>query len=176
MLRGLAKGVGHCSPGLRVLQLDGFDPPWVWRGGELVKRMASPKPPAKPGCQMGLFCTTGTTFSENLRRGSLRPLLAGATGPAHLCSRGTLPTRCCWPARGTRTWTPASRPGRTSCSASSSAAGGSATWPAHPRRAAGWLSGAVHARSFVKEGHKRSRASNNNSSNCLWEIPRGAVG
>lgn len=59
-------------------------------------------------------------------------------GAAHLCSRGTWPTRRCWPARGTRPWTPASRPARTGCSAGSSAAAGSAAWPGRPRRAAVW--------------------------------------
>lgn len=78
----------------------------------------------------------------------------GVGPPAHLCSRGTSPTHCCWPAQGTRTWTPASQPGRTSCSVGSSAAGGSAGWPARLGHAEGWLSGAEHVRSFKRERKK----------------------
>ena len=103
--------------------------------------------PHKPERLLG---PTGTTFLANLCRVSLRALPAGA-GPAHLCSRGTLPTHCCWPAQGTQTWTPASRPGRTDCSAGSSAAGGSAAWPARPCRAAVWQSGAERVGSFQEE-------------------------
>lgn len=122
--------------------------------------------PHKPEHLLGI---TGTTFLANLCRVSLRHLPAGA-GPAHLCSRGTLPTHCCWPAQETQTWTPASRPGRTGCSAGSSAAGGSAAWPARLCRAAGWRSGAERARSCKKERNE-VRASNNNSEQSTSRAP-----
>lgn len=95
------------------------------------------------------------------------PLICGLGPSAHLYSRGTWPTHCCWPALGTRTWTPVSQPGRTSCSVGNSAAGGSAAWPAHLRHAEASLSGAEHARSFKKERRKISKTSNHNSLNCL---------
>lgn len=105
---------------------------------------------------------------ENLHQAGLRHLLMCGLGPsAHLYSRGTWPTHCCWPALGTRTWTPVSQPGRTSCSVGNSAAGGSAGWPAHLRHAEASLSGAEHARSFKKERRKILKASNHNSLNCL---------
>lgn len=91
----------------------------------------------------------------------------GVRPPTHLCSRGTLPTHCCWPAQGTRTWIPASQPGRTSCSVGSCAAEGSAGWPARRRHAEGWLSGAVHARSFKEKRKNMLKVLNNDFSNCL---------
>lgn len=170
VLRGLAKGIGHCSPGLWVLQLNSFDSPWVWRR-EWVKRTASSKAPCKPECQMGVSCTKCTKYLGNLHWVSLRHFWSDSrVGPiAHLCSTGTWPTRCCWPARGTRTWTPASQPGHTSYSVGSSAAGGSAGWPVHQRHAEGWLSGAERARSFKKGRTEISKASNNNSE-LLWPL------
>ena len=127
-----------------------------------------PKPaPRKPECRMGTLMHQGHHFLSKFAPREPETPSGWGAGPAHLYSRGTLPTHCCWPARGTQTWTPASRPGRTSCSVGSSAAGGSAVWPARPRRAAGWRSGAERARSFKKERNGRLKPSHNNSSSCL---------
>lgn len=84
-----------------------------------------------------------------------------APSPSHLCSTDTEPTRCCWPARGTRTWRRASRPGRRGCSGGNSSGAGSGAWPGRRRRGAAWPCGAGRAGScrvgqgVSKEGGKQ---------------------
>lgn len=126
-----------------------------------------PNPLANQSAKFVSYAPSAPKFSNFAARKPETPSDVGVRPPTHLCSRGTLPTHCCWPAQGTRTWTPASQPGRTSCSVGSCAAEGSVGWPARRRHAEGWLSGAVHARSFKKKRKNMLKVLNNDFSNCL---------
>lgn len=154
MLWSLSKGIGHCSPGFRVLQLDSLDSPWGYRGRVGQRVCDPPRPPlplfgqtpvlwnsASLACLMicrlshvqaqavtwSLMCLSGmrAVYTKQTNPEESAPRSLSHLSPAYLCNRGTWPTHCCWLAQGTQTWIPASQPGHTSCSAGNSEAGGS---------------------------------------------------
>lgn len=92
---------------------------------------------------------------------------------SHLCNRGTEPTRCCWPARETRTWKRAFLLGHRGCSGDSSSAAGSGGWPARPHHGAAWPSVAGRAGSCRKRReHVGEEGRNSPAHRHVWDQAR----